>query len=97
MEKEFAAGEIKWQVNSLFPDVDPSNDVLTRKISAVAAPFPPRPAPQGAAPKPVATEATKTAALANTGVELVAASAIGLGALVLGGLALFAGRRRQRA
>jgi LPXTG-motif cell wall-anchored protein len=101
VEKEFTAGEIKWTaegyttgVEGGFPDVDPSNNVLTRKINAVAA----QPQPQGdPAPKGPEAPEVKTAALANTGADPVAAGAVGLGALALGGLALFAARRRRNA
>ncbi|WP_439662274.1 SdrD B-like domain-containing protein [Lentzea sp. HUAS TT2] len=85
VDAEFVAGEIKW---AMVPDSDPSDNVLTRKITALSA------QPHGPAPKPVAA---KTATLANTGVDPVAAGAIGLGALALGGLALFGARRRQKA
>ena len=91
VEKAFTGGEIKWQVANDVVDSDPSNNVLSRKISAVAAQ--PLPQPQGD-PAPKGPE-VKTAALANTGVDPVATGAIGLGALVLGGLALFGARRRR--
>ena len=94
VEKEFTAAEIKFETQSLNIDSDPANNVLTRKINAVAAPqydghgeYPLHPAP----------EVKKTAGLANTGADPVAAGAIGLGALTLGGLAIFAARRRKNA
>lgn len=94
VEKEFTGGEIKWEVGNDNVDSDPSNNVLIRKINAVAAQ--PQPQPQGD-PAPKGPEIKKTAALANTGADPVAAGAVGLGALTLGGLALFAARRRRSA
>ncbi len=99
VEKAFTGGEIKWNADGYttgveggFPDVDPANNVLTRKISAVAAAVPHNDAPNTKTP-----EVKKTAGLANTGVDPVAAGAIGLGALALGGLAVYSARRRQNA
>ncbi|MEU0877626.1 SdrD B-like domain-containing protein [Lentzea sp. NPDC005914] len=91
VEKEFTGGEIKWEVGNDNADTDLSNNVLTRKINAVAG------QPQGdPAPKaPQAPEIKKVAALANTGADPVGVGAVGLGALVLGGLALFGARRRK--
>ncbi len=96
VEKEFA-GEIKWETQSYHVDSDPSNNVLTRQITATAVPAQVQPQPQGGAPVAAAPVIAKTAGLANTGVDPVAAGAIGLGALALGGLALYAARRRQSA
>lgn len=87
VEKGFADGEIKWELSH---DSDLSNNLLTRKISAVAAAVPHNDAPNTKTP-----EVKKTAGLANTGVDPVAAGAIGLGALALGGLAVYGARRRQ--
>ncbi|MEV6240668.1 SdrD B-like domain-containing protein [Lentzea sp. NPDC051838] len=96
VEKEFTGGEIKWEVGNDNADTDRSNNVLTRKINAVAA-APTTQPEQNHGPAVVDAEYKKTAGLANTGADPVAAGAIGLGALVLGGLALFAGRRRKTA
>ncbi|MFS8104819.1 LPXTG cell wall anchor domain-containing protein [Lentzea alba] len=95
VEKEFTGGEIKWEVEGLYADTNPGNNVLTRKINAVGGPaVQPE---QNHGPAVVDTEVKKTAGLANTGADPVAAGAIGLGALALGGLALFAARRRKNA
>ncbi|MFS8104818.1 MSCRAMM family adhesin SdrC [Lentzea alba] len=99
VEKEFT-GEIKWHAaehtaghEGRFPDSNPSDNVLTRKINAVAAPVEQPEQNHG----PAVVEVKKTAGLANTGADPVAAGAIGLGALTLGGVALFAARRRKTA
>lgn len=92
VEKEFKGGEIRWEATSDYVDSDPANNVLTRKISAVAAAVPHHDSPNTKTP-----EVKKTAGLANTGVDPVAAGAIGLGALALGGLAVYGARRRQNA
>jgi hypothetical protein len=93
VEKEFTGGEIKWVVGSDNADSDPSNNVLTRKINAVAA----QPQPRGDEPVVQAPEIKKTAALANTGASPLGLGAAGLGALTLGGLALYGARRRRSA
>jgi len=92
VEKEFTGGEIRFEAKSGTLDVDLTNNVLTRKISAVAAAQPHADAPNHKTP-----EVKKAAGLANTGVDPVAAGAIGLGALALGGLAVYGARRRQNA
>ncbi|MDT7785513.1 MAG: hypothetical protein QOF58_3932 [Pseudonocardiales bacterium] len=92
VEKEFTGGEIKWEVQGLYADTDPGNNVLTRKIDAL-----PAQPEQNHGPAVVDAQVKKTSGLANTGADPVATGAIGLGALVLGGLALFGARRRRRA
>lgn len=94
VEEAFTGAEIKWETTSFYGDVDPQDNVLTRKIDAVAA-APVGQPEQNHGPAVVDAQFKKTAGLANTGASPVAAGAVGLGALVLGGLALFGARRRR--
>ncbi|WP_188317090.1 SdrD B-like domain-containing protein [Solihabitans fulvus] len=104
--KAFSAAEIKLEVpRGVFKDINPDNNVLTRKISAVDAPAtsstPAAPSTDTAAPAAAAvqdaavTPVAETKALANTGVAPLGVLGLGSVLLVGGGAAVWAARRKR--